>query len=115
VELLFLAGTGTPEYEKRTISKALSAAGTERSNLMCSSNPTAPHFGIAWPLGPYLIDAAGPWRDWQPKHGGGGHATQSPRFRLWARLEAERTPKQSRPKSKFLGSIHELFARGKPR
>ena len=62
-----------------------------------------------------LIDAAGPWRDWQPEAGKGGHPTQSPRFRLWARLEAERTPKQSRPKSKFLGSIHELFARGKPR
>jgi len=62
-----------------------------------------------------LIDAAGPWRDWQPEAGKGGHPTQSPRFRLWARLEAERTLKQSRPKSKFLGSIHELFARGKPR
>src|SRR5215472_12835031 len=35
------------------------------------------------------------------KHGRGGHATQSPRFRLWARLEAERTPKQPRPKSNF--------------
>jgi hypothetical protein len=49
------------------------------------------------------------------KHGKSGHATQSPRFRLWARLDAERTPKQERPKVKFLGSVHELFSREKPR
>jgi hypothetical protein len=36
---MFLAGTGTPEQEKRTISKALSAA--ERSNLICSGGESA--------------------------------------------------------------------------
>jgi hypothetical protein len=49
------------------------------------------------------------------KHGKSGHSTQSPRFRLWARLDAERTPKRSRPKPKFLGSIRELLSREKPR
>jgi len=39
------------------------------------------------------------------KHGRSGHATQSPRFRLSARLDAERTPERRRPKAKFLGSI----------
>jgi hypothetical protein len=43
------------------------------------------------------------------KHGRSGHATQSPRFRLSARLDAERTPERRRPKAKFLGSIRELF------
>jgi hypothetical protein len=44
-----------------------------------------------------------------------GHATQSPRFRLHARLDAEQMPGRSRPKTKFLGSIRELFSRQKPR
>jgi hypothetical protein len=48
------------------------------------------------------------------KHGKSGHATQSPRFRLRARLDAERTPERLRPKGKFLGSIRELFSREKP-
>jgi len=48
------------------------------------------------------------------KHGRSGHATQSPRFRLWARLEAEREPERRRPKVKFFGSIRELLSRGKP-
>jgi hypothetical protein len=49
------------------------------------------------------------------KHGRSGNATQSPRFRLWARLEAERPPEMKRPKAKFLGSIRELFDRSQPR
>jgi hypothetical protein len=49
------------------------------------------------------------------KHGKSGHATQSPRFRVWARLEAERKTEPPRPKGKFLGSVRELFSRGKPR
>jgi hypothetical protein len=49
------------------------------------------------------------------KHGRSGHATQSPRFRLLARLDAERMPERRRPKAKFLGSIGELFSREKPR
>ena len=49
------------------------------------------------------------------KHGKSGHATQSPRYRLWARREAERTPESRRPTTKFLGSIHELFSKEKPR
>jgi hypothetical protein len=49
------------------------------------------------------------------KHGKSGHATQSPQFRLHARLDAERMPGRSRPKTKFLGSIRELFSREKPR
>ena len=36
------------------------------------------------------------------KHGRSGHATQSPRFRLSARLDAERMPERQRPKAKFL-------------
>jgi hypothetical protein len=47
------------------------------------------------------------------KHGRSGHATQSPRFRLWARLVAERTPERPRPKEKFFGSIRELLSREK--
>jgi hypothetical protein len=49
------------------------------------------------------------------KHGRSGHATQSPRFRLWARLDAERMPQPRRPKTKFLGSIRELFSRATAR
>jgi len=49
------------------------------------------------------------------KHGTSGRATQSPRFRLWARLSAERTPERPRSKTKFLGSMRELFSREKPR
>jgi hypothetical protein len=49
------------------------------------------------------------------KHGKSGHATQSPRFRLHARLDAERMPGRSRPKTKFLSSIRELLSRDKPR
>jgi len=49
------------------------------------------------------------------KHGRSGHATQSPRFRLWARLDAERTPGRSHRKAKFFSSIRELFSREKPR
>ena len=49
------------------------------------------------------------------KHGKSGHATQSPRFRMWARREAERIPKSRRPKAKFLGSIRELFYQAKAR
>jgi hypothetical protein len=49
------------------------------------------------------------------KHGKSGHSSQSPRFRLWARLEAERAPEQKRPKAKFLSSLRELFSQGKPR
>jgi hypothetical protein len=49
------------------------------------------------------------------KHGTSGRATQSPRFRLWARLSAERAPERPHPKTKFLGSIRELFSREKPR
>jgi hypothetical protein len=49
------------------------------------------------------------------KHGKSGHASRSPRFRLWARLEAERTPERTRPKSTFGASIRELFSREKPR
>jgi hypothetical protein len=49
------------------------------------------------------------------KHGRSGHPGQSPRFRLWARLEAERIPPKRQVKSKFVGSIRELFARRKPR
>jgi hypothetical protein len=49
------------------------------------------------------------------KHGSNGHAAQSPRFRLWARLVAERTPEQRRPKAKFFGSIRELLSQEKQR
>jgi hypothetical protein len=49
------------------------------------------------------------------KHGTSGYATQSPRFRLWARREAERAPERSRPKPKLFGSIRELFSRANPR
>jgi hypothetical protein len=49
------------------------------------------------------------------KHGKSGHSAQSPRFRLWARLDAERTPVRLRPKAKFLGSIRERFSCEKPR
>jgi hypothetical protein len=49
------------------------------------------------------------------KHGKSGHAAQSPRFRMWARLDAEWTPARLRPKAKFLGLIRELFSREKPR
>jgi hypothetical protein len=49
------------------------------------------------------------------KHGRSGHATQSPRFRLSARLDAERMPERQRPKAKFLDSIRELFSRKKAR
>ncbi len=49
------------------------------------------------------------------KHGKSGHASQSPRFRLWARRETERAPEQMRPKAKFRSSIRELFSREKPR
>jgi hypothetical protein len=49
------------------------------------------------------------------KHGRSGHATLSPRFRLWARLEAERPLETKRPKAKFFGSIRELFDRAQPR
>ncbi len=45
------------------------------------------------------------------KHGKSGHASQSPRFRLWARLEAERAPEQRRPGPKLRSSIRELFSR----
>jgi len=45
------------------------------------------------------------------KHGRSGHATQSPRFRLWARLTAERAPKPTRSSGKFVGSLRELFSR----
>ena len=48
------------------------------------------------------------------KHGRSGHATKSPRFRLWARLDAERRPDRSRPKATYLSSIRELLSRGKP-
>jgi hypothetical protein len=48
------------------------------------------------------------------KHGKSGHASKSPRFRLWARLEAERVPEPRRPKAKFRSSLRELFSRGKP-
>src|SRR6516162_8120519 len=44
------------------------------------------------------------------KHGRSGHATKSPRFRLWARRDAERRPEPSRPKTKYLRSIRELFS-----
>jgi hypothetical protein len=49
------------------------------------------------------------------KHGKSGHATQSPRFRMWARREAERIPESRRPKTKFLGSIRDLFYQAKAR
>jgi hypothetical protein len=49
------------------------------------------------------------------KHGRSGHATKSPRFRLWARLDAERRPERSRPRATYVSSIRELFSRGKPR
>ncbi|HXO92140.1 MAG TPA: hypothetical protein VN849_15240 [Stellaceae bacterium] len=49
------------------------------------------------------------------KHGKSGHASKSPRFRLWARLEAERVPEPMRPKAKFRSSLRELFSREKPR
>ena len=49
------------------------------------------------------------------KHGKSGHAGKSPRFRLWARLEAERPPEIPRQKAKFFGSIRELFGRGRTR
>jgi hypothetical protein len=49
------------------------------------------------------------------KHGKSGHASKSPRFRLWARLEAERVPDPMRPKPKFRSSLRELFSREKPR
>jgi len=49
------------------------------------------------------------------KHGRSGHATQSPRFRQWARLDAERMPERRRSKAKFLDSIRELISREKPR
>ena len=49
------------------------------------------------------------------KHGRSGHATKSPRFRLWARLDAERRPEPSRPKIKYLRSIRELFSGEKSR
>jgi hypothetical protein len=48
------------------------------------------------------------------KHGRSGHATRSPRFRLWARLDAEREPERRRPKVKFFDSVRELFSRDKP-
>src|SRR6516165_9641500 len=41
------------------------------------------------------------------KHGRSGHATKSPRFRLWARLDAERRPERSRPQ----GYVSELDPR----
>jgi hypothetical protein len=44
------------------------------------------------------------------KHGRSGRASQSPRFRLWARLVAETTPKPRRPKPKFFDSIRELLS-----
>jgi hypothetical protein len=47
------------------------------------------------------------------KHGKSGHASKSPRFRLWARLEDERAPEPKRSKAKFLSSLRELFSRGK--
>ena len=47
------------------------------------------------------------------KHGKSGHATQSPRFRMRARREAERIPESRGPKTKFLGSIRELFSQAK--
>jgi hypothetical protein len=49
------------------------------------------------------------------KHGKSGHASQSPRFRLWARLEAERAPEKKQPRAKFRNSIREVFDRQKPR
>jgi len=49
------------------------------------------------------------------KHGRSGHASKSPRFRLWARLDAERRPERSRPKATYLSSIRELLSRGKSR
>jgi hypothetical protein len=49
------------------------------------------------------------------KHGRSGHATQSPRFRLSARLDAERVPERRHPRARFLDSIRELFSREKPR
>jgi hypothetical protein len=49
------------------------------------------------------------------KHGKSGHATQSPRFRLWARREAERTSEIKHPGTKFLASVRELFSKRKPR
>jgi len=49
------------------------------------------------------------------KHGRSGHATKSPRFRLWARLDAERRPEPSRPKATYLSSIRELLSRARPR
>jgi hypothetical protein len=49
------------------------------------------------------------------KHGRSGHATKSPRFRLWARLDTERRPEHSRPKTKYLRSIRELLSGEKSR
>jgi len=49
------------------------------------------------------------------KHGRSGHASKSPRFRLWARLTAEQPPERPRPKGKTFGSIRELLSREKPR
>ena len=49
------------------------------------------------------------------KHGRSGHATKSPRFRLWARLDAERRLEPSRPKTKYRRSIRELFSGEKSR
>ena len=49
------------------------------------------------------------------KHGRSGHATQSPRFRVWARLVTERTPERRRPKAKYFTSIRELLSQKKLR
>jgi hypothetical protein len=49
------------------------------------------------------------------KHGRSGRATKSPRFRLWARLDTERRLEPSRPKTKYLHSIRELFSGEKSR
>jgi hypothetical protein len=49
------------------------------------------------------------------KHGRSGNATQSPRFRVWARREAEQSSETKRPRTQFLGSVRELFSKGKPR
>jgi hypothetical protein len=48
------------------------------------------------------------------KHGKSGHASKSPRFRLWARLEAERVSEPRRPKAKFRSALRELFSRAPP-
>ena len=49
------------------------------------------------------------------KHGRSGRATKSPRFRLWARLDTERRLEPSRPKTKYLHSIRQLFSGEKSR